>query len=275
MTTPEAPAHQSIAEAVLAEVQATQAAQAAPAEPQNVVEEQEASPAPEEEGEVEIEEQLDEAPPRTRSLSWDDAVKQVPPDIAKLMKELRSDYTRKTQALAEQRREFIREREALLKGKQALTDPEDVPEYDPFNEASITARIEQEVNRRLREVLEPMQAEYEQMAAEESYQRFLSDHPDFQSDTDLRSEVQHLLESNEALDLETAYWAAKGKQHRLKAQADKDAARAKRHARKEAAMKGIAPARRGTSKANKPSRTELKRMSASDILALAQSMHRK
>jgi len=272
MTTPEAPAHQSIAEAVLAEVQATQAA---PAEPQNVVEEQEASPAPEEEGEVEIEEQLDEAPPRTRSLSWDDAVKQVPPDIAKLMKELRSDYTRKTQALAEQRREFIREREALLKGKQALTDPEDVPEYDPFNEASITARIEQEVNRRLREVLEPMQAEYEQMAAEESYQRFLSDHPDFQSDTDLRSEVQHLLESNEALDLETAYWAAKGKQHRLKAQADKDAARAKRHARKEAAMKGIAPARRGTSKANKPSRTELKRMSASDILALAQSMHRK
>lgn len=272
MTTPDAPAHQSIAEAVLAEVQATHAPEqeAAPAA------EQEAAPAGEAEaGEVEIEEAGEDEAPRTRSLSWDDAVKQVPPDIAKLMRELRSDYTRKTQALAEQRREFIREREALMKGKEALTDPDQVPEYDPFNEASITARIEQEVNRRLREVLEPMQQEYEQMAAEENYQRFCSEHPDFESDTDLRAEVQHLLEGNESLDLETAYWAAKGKQSKLKAQAEQNASKAKRQARREAAMRGTAPAIRGTNKASKPSRGELKKMSAGDILALAQSLHRK
>ena len=271
MTTPDAPAHQSIAEAVLAEVQATQAPEQEAAAP-----EQEAAPAAEAEaGDVEIEEAGEDEAPRTRSLSWDDAVKQVPPDIAKLMKELRTDYTRKTQDLAEQKREFIRERQALMKGRESLTDPAEVPEYDPFNEASITARIEQEVNRRLRDVLEPMQQEYEQMAAEESYQRFMTEHPDFSSDTDLRSEVQHLLEGNEALDLETAYWAAKGKQSKQKARAEQAASKAKRSARRQAAMTGTAPAIRGSNRASKPSRGELKTMTSADILALAQSMHRK
>lgn len=270
MTTPDAPAHQSMAEAVLAEVHAQQAPE------QEAATEQEAAPAAEADAaDVEIEEAVEGEAPRTRSLSWDDAVKQVPPDIAKLMRELRSDYTRKTQDLAEQRREFVRERKALMKGKESLTSPADVPEYDPFNEASITARIEREVNKRLQLVLEPMQQEYEQMAAEESYQRFMTEHPDFQSDTALRSEVQHLLESNEGLDLETAYWAARGKQSKQQAAAAKEATRAKRQARRQAAMTGTAPAIRGSNRASKPSRGELKTMTSADILALAQSMHRK
>ena len=56
-----------------------------------------------------------------------------------------------------------------------------------------------------------MQQEYETMAAEDSYNNFLQAHPDFKEDQALRSEVQHLLEGNEALDLETAYWAARGR----------------------------------------------------------------
>jgi hypothetical protein len=46
---------------------------------------------------------------------------------------MRKDYTQKTQQVAEQRRDFLREREALLRGKDALKDREEVPEYDPFN----------------------------------------------------------------------------------------------------------------------------------------------
>jgi len=260
MTTP----HTSTAEQVLAEVasmndQVEEAAIEAPGEDTG--------------DEVELEEQSADAEPERRNLSWNDAIARVPPDIAKLMRNMQADYTKKTTALAEQRREFLREREALMKGKAALADDGDVPEYDPFNEASIQARIEREVSRRLREVLEPMEVEYQTMKAEDDYQRFLNEHPDFEKDTALRSEVQHLLESNDSLDLETAYWAARGKKSRQAEQRAREERSARRKASKEAALRGTAPPRKGAV-ARKPSGSDLRKMSTADILKLAQSLNR-
>jgi|DEB0MinimDraft_6_1074348.scaffolds.fasta_scaffold69885_1 hypothetical protein len=261
--------HESVAEQVLAEVQAQTAGEevAVPDVPQA------------EEGieaaDVEIEEAgEDGAEPKRRGLSWEQAIKSVPPDIAKLMRNMQADYTRKTQELSEQRKSFMAEREALMKGKQSLTLEGDLPDYDPFDEATIQARIEREVNKRLQMVLEPMQAEYEQQVAQDSYKTFLSEHPDFETDTGLRSEVQHLLESNDSLDLETAYWAARGKRAKQEAAQASQERAAKRAAAKEAALKGTgSPRRAGTQ--GRPSRGDLKRASAADILAMAQAMHRR
>ena len=261
--------HESVAEQVLAEVQAQTAGEevAVPDVPQA------------EEGieaaDVEIEEAgEDGAEPKRRGLSWEQAIKSVPPDIAKLMRNMQADYTRKTQELSEQRKTFLAEREALMKGKQSLTLEGDLPDYDPFDEATIQARIEREVNKRLQMVLEPMQAEYEQQVAQDSYKTFLSEHPDFETDTGLRSEVQHLLESNDSLDLETAYWAARGKRAKQEAAQASQERAAKRAAAKEAALKGTgSPRRAGTQ--GRPSRGDLKRASAADILAMAQAMHRR
>ena len=261
--------HESVAEQVLAEVQAQTAGEevAVPDVPQA------------EEGieaaDVEIEEAgEDGAEPKRRGLSWEQAIKSVPPDIAKLMRNMQADYTRKTQELSEQRKSFMAEREALMKGKQSLTLEGDLPDYDPFDEATIQARIEREVNKRLQMVLEPMQAEYEQQVAQDSYKTFLAEHPDFETDTGLRSEVQHLLESNESLDLETAYWAARGKRAKQEAAQASQERAAKRAAAKEAALKGTgSPRRAGTQ--GRPSRGDLKRASAADILAMAQAMHRR
>ncbi len=267
------PNHQSVAETVLAEVQTMQASEAAAPEETGEADQAEAA-APEETGEaVELVEEAPDVAPVSERLSWDDAVRRVPPDIARLMREMRKDYTQKTQQLSEQKRDFLREREALLRGKEALKDREEVPEYDPFNEESITARIETEVNRRLREVLEPMEAEYQTMQAEENYQRFLSEHSDFKTDTALRSEVQHLLEANSSLDLETAYYAAKGKQARLEAKKTREETSATRRARKQAAAIGTGAPRKG-GRVSKPKAGDLRKMSAADILAIAQQMHR-
>ena len=265
--------HQSVAETVLAEAQAAHASAEAPAT--------EAAPTPDvepsmveamaEEGDVEIEDTGEDGKPRRRNLSWDDAIGQVPPDIAKLMKNMRADYTRKTQELADQRRDFVREREALMKGAETLKEVE-VPDYDPFNEQSINARIEAEVNRRLQEVLAPMQQEYETMAAEDSYNSFLQAHPDFKEDQALRSEVQHLLEGNEALDLETAYWAARGKAAKLQREKDATRKKAERSARKQAAMKGTAAPRRAD--VGGQPRGSLRGVSNSDLLEMAKAMHR-
>jgi len=259
--TPEsnAPPIQSTAQTVLEQAQA------------QVAEAEASDQAVEESAEVEAETTTDEGETTTKGLSWNDALKRVPPDIAKLMRNMQGDYTRKTQELADQRKELLREREALLKGREAIQAPDEVPEYDPFDEGTINARIEREVARRLQEVLEPMQREYEQMAAEDSYQAFLVEHPEFKTDTDLRNEVQLLLEGNSSLDLETAYWAAKGRQAKHQAAENKRAEAAKRKAAKEAALKGTGSARRAPG-TGRPPNGDLRRMSNADLLALAKTM---
>tara|TARA_R100000951_G_scaffold30186_1_gene26030 strand:+ start:739 stop:1566 length:828 start_codon:yes stop_codon:yes gene_type:complete len=274
MTTP----HTSIAEQVLAEMNATApdvgelASEPAPGPDDDQVEAASVDDMVDDDM-VDVEVDEGDDGPRRRSLSWNDAIERVPPDIARLMRNMQADYTKKTQALANQRRDFVREREALMKGKTTLDEERELPEYDPFNEDSMKARIEQEVNRRLRDVLEPMQAEYETMQAEDDYQKFLVEHPEFEKDVELRSEVQHLLERNESLDLETAYYAARGKKARVDARRERDKKTAKRRATKEAALRGTASPRRGAS-SKKPARSELKKMSTADILKLAQSLNR-
>ena len=201
-------------------------------------------------------------------MSWEEAVKRVPPGVAKLMRKMQADYTKKTQEVATQRKELQQERESLLKMKVEV--PTDLGEYDPFNEGSVQKRIEAEVAKRMKELLEPMQQEAELLKAENDYSNFLAENPDFKTDTGLRSEVQALLEANPALDLNTAYWAAKGKQGKFKAApATSPAAR---QAAKEAAAV-ITPSRRAPSPA-KPDKKTLATMSNADILALAATIVR-
>ena len=201
-------------------------------------------------------------------LSWEEAVKRVPPGVAKLMRKMQADYTKKTQEVATQRKELQQERESLLKMKVEV--PTDLGEYDPFNEGSVQKRIEAEVAKRMKELLEPMQQEAELLKAENDYSNFLAENPDFKTDTGLRSEVQSLLEANPSLDLNTAYWAAKGKQGKFKAApATSPAAR---QAAKEAAAV-ITPSRRAPSPA-KPDKKTLATMSNADILALAATIVR-
>ena len=264
--------HESVAEQVLAEVQAQTTAQPETAEAPTPDGELAAMQAAMEEDGAE-EATPDEAP-RKRGLSWEQAVKSSAPDVAAKMREMHASFTRSQQELAELKRGSKREIEAMLRGKEALTVPDELPEYDPFNAESMQARIKKEATLLMREMLEPMQAEYEQMQAADNYKSFLQSHPDFETDTGLRSEVQHLLELNGSLDLETAYWAAKGKQAKsAAAQASKTKA-AKRRAAKEAALKGTGAPRKG-GRPGRPKRGDLRNSSAADILAMAQAMHRR
>ena len=149
-----------------------------------------------------------------------------------------------------------------------------MPEYDPFNEQSIAARIEAEVARRLREVLDPMEQEYNVMKAEDAYKSFLVEHPDFKDDQPLRDAVQGMLEDNPSLDLETAYYAAKGRRKQQQAVQEQNTRAARKRAEREAALKGVGVGARG-GRQGKPNRNELRRMSAADILRLAEQMHQK
>jgi hypothetical protein len=206
MTTP----HQSTAEAVLA------ATGPLGFDPPEDTEAAEPEAIEAEAPEVEAPEDATEQPEveADGKLSWRDAltrIEAIDPRAAGLMKQMQGDYTRKTQEAAAMRKEAQAERAALLKGKRELEQlREELPEYDPWNESSMKARIEHEVQVRLNALLEPMQQEYEVQQAEQSYNAFLSEHPDFETDTGLRTDVQQMLEANTSLDLETAYWAVMG-----------------------------------------------------------------
>jgi len=216
---------------------------------------------------------------KRRSLSWSEAIDRSPPDIAQMMRDFQGDYTRKAQAVADQRREITRDRSALRRGMAKLKERQDTlegaatPEYDPFNVESVQARIEAEVVRRLQEVMEPMEREYLTLQAEDSYQTFLRDNPDFKTDEALRKDVQGLLEGNEQLDLETAYWAAKGRRSNQAASQQLRSRSARRKAEREAANTATGIPRR-PSPTSKPKRKDLRGMSASDLYRLAQDMHK-
>lgn len=187
------------------------------------------------EAEAQAEQHAEES--RKSGLSWEQAMAEAPPHVQTLMKSMRADYTRKTQELAAERKSLAAEREALLKSgtldklrAQAEADP---GELNPFDEASIAARIEREVARRLHEALAPIEQEHKQAQAKQEYHAFLEKNPDLKTDPEIRKEVFEKLKANPALDLESAYFAVKGKrltsveaQREARKAAEREAARA-------------------------------------------------
>lgn len=187
------------------------------------------------EAEAQAEQHAEES--RKAGLSWEQAMAEAPPHVQTLMKSMRADYTRKTQELAQERKALAAEREALLKSgtldrlrAQADADP---GELNPFDEASIAARIEREVARRLHEALAPIEQEHKQAQAKQEYHSFLERNPDLKTDPEIRKEVYTALQKNPALDLESAYYAVKGRrlssveaQREARKQAEREAARA-------------------------------------------------
>ena len=112
------------AEAVLAEVQSLSAPEADGAAPAT-------EPPGEDVSDVEYEEEGGEV----QSLSWNDAMERVPPDIRRLMRQMQGDYTRKTQALAEQRKEV---EEKSKKAEETLSwykqNEASIDEYNKWKE---------------------------------------------------------------------------------------------------------------------------------------------
>lgn len=172
---------------------------------------------------------------RQSGLSWDQALAEAPSHIQTLMKNMRADYTRKTQEVSQERRALSAERDALLKSgtleKLRAKANEDIGEFNPYDDASVSSKIEQEVARRLAEALAPLEKEHQQAKAKQEYHGFLDKNPDLKTDPDVRKEVFEVLKKNPNIDLESAYYAVKGKRS-VSVEAQREA---RRYAEKEAA----------------------------------------
>ena len=116
------------------------------------------------------------------------------------------------QELASQRKELESMRDSLVKGAdseaiQQLAQEETV-ELDPYDTQSFEKRIQQEVAKRLQELMTPMREEQAVAKKRAQLQQFKNEHPDLM---DYREPITKLLQENATMSLENAYFIVKGK----------------------------------------------------------------
>lgn len=152
-------------------------------------------------------------------MNYQDVVTGLPDDAKKIISNLRSSYTKKTQEIAEQQKimrqhveEIEAQRQALLhsdfyKGIQEEAGKE-VKDLDPYDPKSFEARIQSEVAKRMQDMLKPMKQAHELQQQKHALETFKRDHPDLH---DMRKDVAGVLMQNEHMNLEQAYWVVKGK----------------------------------------------------------------
>ena len=147
-----------------------------------------------------------------KGIDYNRVINNLPDEAQKLLSNLRADYTRKTQELASQRKELESMRDSLVKGAdseaiQQLAQEETV-ELDPYDTQSFEKRIQQEVAKRLQELMTPMREEQAVAKKRAQLQQFKNEHPDLM---DYREPITKLLQENATMSLENAYFIVKGK----------------------------------------------------------------
>jgi hypothetical protein len=147
-----------------------------------------------------------------KGIDYNKTINELPEDAKKILANLRSDYTRKTQEIARQQKELEAQRQALLESDayrniqaKATEAPVDA---DPWDPQAMNQRIEQEVAKRLSDVLKPMQQEWEVQQRRQKLDKFKSDNPDLET---YKTEIVEVLKTNDNLTLEQAYYMVKGK----------------------------------------------------------------
>ena len=152
-------------------------------------------------------------------IDYNSVVADMSDEGKKLLSNMRSDYTRKTMEISEQRKALEAEKAAWEAQRKALVENQDFHqqieekanaelEFNPYDEESYKSHIEREVARRMQEMLQPMRQEHELQMRKGQLAQFKSAHPDL---ADYKEPIYQLLKSNEHLSLEDAYWMVKGK----------------------------------------------------------------
>ena len=147
-----------------------------------------------------------------KGIDYNRVINELPDDAKNLLSNLRADYTRKTQELAQQRKDLEAQMSALTNSKfdQNIKDlaSRETIDLDPYNTESFNQRIEQEVARRLNDMMEPIREQQFVAQKKAELERFKTENPDL---LDYKGEIVQLLKQNENLSMQDAYWLAKSK----------------------------------------------------------------
>ena len=152
-------------------------------------------------------------------INYKEVVNSLPDDAKKIIANLRSSYTRKTQELAEQQKIMQQHVDEIQANRSALFDSEfnkaiedsassEKKNLDPFNPKTIEDRIQQEVAKRMQDMLKPMKQAHQLQQQRMKLDAFKREHPDLDG---MKKEVAKVLTDHKGMNLEQAYWVVKGK----------------------------------------------------------------
>lgn len=199
--------------------------------------------------------------------SFDAIYDSQPPEVQRLLGSLRGDYTRKMQALSQERKKLEDLQNNLTNSdafkalqNQAKAAAEAGQEFDPFDNKSMENYINNMVAQKLQAVLEPMYQEQMKAQSNRKVENFMNEHPELRTDEQLRSEVYQVLKDNEHLDLAQGFWIVKGKRAKELAIKEKQQAQQKKDINRQVASRIGNGKKAGTT-----SPANAKDMSAADI----------
>jgi len=171
-------------------------------------------------------------------------MKHVPEDVRKHIANIRSSYTRKTQEIAQQRRELEEAKAQMLNQRQSVLDNSTVKhfeqhiteeEYDPYTAEGMQAEIKRQAALMLKQMMEPaqqkMQQEIEMERRTMALQQFKQQHPDLVS-PEMKMPIAQLLAERPELKLEDAYYIVKSKMDNARAVENADLERTRKSNRK-------------------------------------------
>ena len=157
----------------------------------------------------------------------------IPEDVRKHVANIRSSYTRKTQEIAEMRRELEAERSALHQQRQlAVNNPYleqakaelekqgDQPN-DLYTEAGLQAEIKRQASLMLQEMMKPAQEQIQVEQRRMQLQQFKTEHPELM-DNEYRLPVAQMLQDRPELKLEDAFYIVKAKVEAAKAKEERE-----------------------------------------------------
>ena len=158
--------------------------------------------------------------------SYQEVMKHLPENGRKLISNLRAMTTRKTQEVAEIRRQLEAERAAVAAERQALYNGEFAQRVnelaatpdegiDPYTDEGMQAMIQKQAALMFQEMMEPVQQDMKLQQRQIALDAFKRENPDI-ADPEVRVEVAKLLQARNELKLEDAYYIVKAKMDRNK-----------------------------------------------------------
>lgn len=144
----------------------------------------------------------------------------LPEDLQKNLANLRAMATRKTQELAQLKKELEQERQKLTSERdlivnspvfQKLKEVSGDEPVDIWSEEGLKKAAQQEAAKLLQETFAPLREQLEIEQAQTRANNFVLEHPDAKDDPELKGMIVTELQRREDLSLEDAYWLCKGR----------------------------------------------------------------
>ena len=143
----------------------------------------------------------------------------VPEDVRKHIANLRADYSRKTQALSNEKREIERLRNELVSTKSGVLDGplakmvkevDTTAEYDVFDPEGMKSEIKRQATLMLQEMLKPAQEQVQAEQRKLALERFKAENPEL-TQPEYRAPILQMLQERPELKLEDAFYIVKAK----------------------------------------------------------------